>query len=148
VEVFARVTAAAETLLRRELPKLLDGTATLEPQDLTKGSYFGGRKPDDGRIDWTQPARAIHDLVRAVAPPYPGAFTELKGKRLAILRTRLAPGKVLGTRSALVASELGLHAAGGDGKALEVLALEYDGHPMPPRAFCDNIRFGIHFPDP
>jgi len=148
VEVFARVTTAAETLLKRELPKLLDGTAILAPQDLSQGSYYGGRKPDDGRIDWTQPVRAIHDLVRAVAPPYPGAFTQIGGKRLAILRTRLAPGRDLGTRSALVASELGLHAAGGDGKALEVLALEYEGRPMPPRAFCDNIGFGIHFPDP
>jgi len=147
VEVFARVTTAAEGVLRRELPRLLDGTAILVSQDLSQGSYYGGRKPEDGRIDWTQPARAIHDLVRAVAPPYPGAFTQLGGKRLAILRTRLAPGKVLGTSSALACSELGLHAAGGDGKALEVLALEYDGRPMPPRAFCDNIGFGIHRPD-
>jgi len=148
VEVFARVTAAAETVLKRELPKLLDGTAVLTPQDLSQGSYYGGRKPDDGRIDWNQPARAIHDLVRAVAPPYPGAFTQLRGKRLALLRTRLAPGMNLGTPSAIVASERGLYATGGDGKALEVLSLEYDGHPMPPRAFCDNIGFGTHRPDP
>lgn len=148
VEVFERVTAAAEAVLRRELPKLLAGTATLTPQDLAKGSYYGGRKPEDGRIDWTQPAKAIHDLVRAVAPPYPGAFTHVGGRRLRILRTRLAPARALGVRSALVAGAEGLHAAGSDGKALEIVALEVDGIPMPPRSFCDNIGFGPHFPDP
>lgn len=148
VDVFARVTHAAETVLKRELPRLLDGTAILAPQDLSQGSYYGGRKPEDGRIDWTQPARAIHDLVRAVAPPYPGAFTSVEGKGLRILRTRLAPSRALGTRSALVAEAAGLFAAGGDGKALEILALEVDGKPVGPRGFCDNIGFGPHFPDP
>ena len=148
VDVFARVTAAAEATLRRELPKLLDGTATLSPQDLSKGSYYGGRKPEDGRIDWTQPAKAIHDLVRAVSPPYPGATTRVAGQQLRVLRTRLAPGTTLGPRSALVATADGLYAAGGDGQALEILELEVDGNPIAPRGFCDNIGFGPHIPDP
>jgi methionyl-tRNA formyltransferase len=38
------------------------------------GSYFGGRKAEDGRIDWSRPAAEVHNLIRAVAPPYPGAF--------------------------------------------------------------------------
>jgi methionyl-tRNA formyltransferase len=71
------VTVAAEIVLHRSLPSLVDGTAALKPQDLSKGGYFGGRKPEDGRIDWSRPAREIHDLVRAVAPPYPGAHTPL-----------------------------------------------------------------------
>jgi methionyl-tRNA formyltransferase len=144
VEVFGRVTAAAAGLLWRELPKLLDGTATLTPQDLSQGSYYGGRKPEDGRIDWAQPARAIHDLVRAVAPPYPGAFTTFRGKTLRILRTRLAPGKAAGARSALVVAPDGLYAAGGDANAVEILELDYDGTAMPPGTFCDNIGLGIH----
>src|SRR5207344_2818597 len=36
-EVFAHVTDAAEALLRRELPRLLDGSATLTAQDLASG---------------------------------------------------------------------------------------------------------------
>jgi methionyl-tRNA formyltransferase len=97
LDVFRKVTVASELVLHRSLPSLLAGTARLAPQDLAAGSYFGGRKPEDGRIDWSQPARRIHDLVRAVAPPYPGAFTDLDGGRLRILRTRVldeatAPG--------------------------------------------------------
>jgi methionyl-tRNA formyltransferase len=88
-EVFDKVTHAAEQTLERALPQLVAGTAPRVPQDLAQGAYFGGRKPEDGRIDWLQPARRIHDLVRAVAPPYPGAYTEIGGRRMVILRTRV-----------------------------------------------------------
>jgi methionyl-tRNA formyltransferase len=87
-EVFARVTNAAEAILKRSLPSLVAGTALLKPQDLSKGSYFGARKPEDGRIDWSKSAQEIHNLVRAVAPPFPGAFTD----GLKIFRTRILPG--------------------------------------------------------
>ena len=85
-DVFAKVTGAAERVLRRSLPKLVDGSAVLRAQDLSRGGYFGGRRPEDGRIDWSAPAKRVHDLVRAVAPPYPGAFTEVEGARLRVLR--------------------------------------------------------------
>ena len=88
-QVFDKVTHAAAAMLDQVLPGLVAGTAPRTAQDLRQGSYFGGRKAEDGRIDWLQPARRIHDLVRAVAPPYPGAFTDVGGYRLAILRTRV-----------------------------------------------------------
>ena len=74
VEVFHRMTDAAEAVLNRCLPSLAAGNASMRENDLTKGSYYGRRRPDDGRIDWSKPAQEIHDLVRAVAPPFPGAF--------------------------------------------------------------------------
>src|SRR5262249_5467118 len=74
VDVFNKVTAAAATVLDRSLPALVAGTAVRHPQNLSVGSYYGGRRPEDGRIDWTQSASAVHNLVRGVAPPYPGAF--------------------------------------------------------------------------
>ncbi|MDK9725477.1 MAG: formyltransferase [Sterolibacteriaceae bacterium MAG5] len=86
-EVFGKVTIAAEMALDRVLPQLIAGTAPHVMPDLKAGSYFGGRKPEDGRIDWTQPAQAVHNLVRAVAPPYPGAFCDLPGGRVRVLRT-------------------------------------------------------------
>jgi methionyl-tRNA formyltransferase len=89
IEVFNKVTVAAEIALERSLPKLIDGTAELRAQGLAQGSYFSGRKPEDGRIDWSRPARDIHNLVRAVAPPYPGAFADIAGVRVRILRTRV-----------------------------------------------------------
>jgi methionyl-tRNA formyltransferase len=50
--------------------------------NLAQGSYFGRRKPEDGRIDWRAAAQQIHALIRAVAPPFPGAFTDLPAGRL------------------------------------------------------------------
>lgn len=88
-EVFTKVMVAGEICLDRALPALIAGTATLTPQDLSQGAYFGGRTAEDGRIDWRQPARRIHDLVRAVTHPYPGAFSDLPGGRLHLWRTRV-----------------------------------------------------------
>ena len=87
--VSLKVAEAAQQVLKRSLPKLIAGTAAARALDLTQGSYFGRRRPEDGRIDWRQGARAVHDLVRAVAPPFPGAFTEVNGCRLAVLETRI-----------------------------------------------------------
>ena len=75
VEVFRKVTVAAEMALHRCLPALIAGTAPHRPQDLSAGSYFGRRTARDGAIDWRAGARAAHNLIRAVAPPYPGAYT-------------------------------------------------------------------------
>jgi methionyl-tRNA formyltransferase len=97
-DVFAKVTVAAETVLARSLPGLIAGTAARRPQPIEPGQYFGRRRPEDGRIDWGWPARQIHNLVRAVAPPFPGAFADVGGQRWAIHRTRVvdrttAPGR-------------------------------------------------------
>lgn len=84
-EVFEKVTCAAEIVLSRSLPKLIQNTAKEIPLDLPTGSYFSGRKPEDGRIDWQASAWQIHNLIRAVAPPYPGAFADIGGTRLRVL---------------------------------------------------------------
>jgi methionyl-tRNA formyltransferase len=88
-EVFAKVTVAAETILARSLEPLVHGRAPRRPQPLETGQYFGRRRPEDGRIDWHWPARRIHDLVRAVAPPFPGAFARVGAEQWQIHRTRL-----------------------------------------------------------
>jgi methionyl-tRNA formyltransferase len=87
LQVFQKVTVAAEMALNACLPNLLAGRAKALKQDLSKGGYFVGRKAEDGVIDWSQSAQAIHNLVRAVAPPYPGAMTQLMGKPMRILQT-------------------------------------------------------------
>ena len=76
-EVFAKVTAAAAATLKGVLAQLLNGEVPRRPNNLSEGSYFGGRKPEDGRIDWTQTAGQVYNLIRAVAPPYPGAFSDI-----------------------------------------------------------------------
>jgi len=87
VEVFRKVCVAAEVALNRCLPALLAGTAPHIAQDLRTGSYFAGRSARDGAIDWRRGAVAAHNLIRAVAPPYPGAYSEAEGLSLRILRS-------------------------------------------------------------
>jgi methionyl-tRNA formyltransferase len=89
-EVFQKVTVAAEMALNDVLPALLAGKAKAVKQDLSKGAYFGGRKAEDGIINWSQSALEIHNLVRAVAPPYPGAMTQVMGKSMRILQTLIS----------------------------------------------------------
>ena len=96
-EVFDKVTVAAEIALYDVLPALIDGTAPRTPQNLALGRYFGGRRPEDGRIDWTKSAADVHNLVRAVAPPYPGAFTDTPVGRLVVNRTRVATSSTVGS---------------------------------------------------
>jgi methionyl-tRNA formyltransferase len=94
VEVFRKVTVAAELLLDRVLPSLLAGSAPHTPQDEAAASVFGRRSARDGAIDWRRGARAAHDLIRAVAPPYPGAFSRAAGMRLAIARSLPGPAQL------------------------------------------------------
>jgi methionyl-tRNA formyltransferase len=88
-DVFAKVSQAAVSVIDQVLPGLLKGTVPRKANELQKGSYFGGRKPADGQIHWNQTAKQVHDLVRAVAPPYPGAFTDHEGKAMIVARTSL-----------------------------------------------------------
>jgi methionyl-tRNA formyltransferase len=104
--LLARMTAAAGQLFRETYPQLRRGQAPRLVQDHTRSSYFGGRRPVDGKIDWRQPATAIYNLMRAVTHPYPGAFTGLGGRKLFIWNGRAmaaplaapdAPGRITAT---------------------------------------------------
>lgn len=140
-EVFAKVTVAAEITLDRCLPALLAGRAAMREQDQSQASYFGGRRPEDGRIDWRASARTVHNLVRAVAPPYPGAFTEAGGAMLRILRTLpMDDAPEPGVPPALLLRGSWLAARCGDGRLLRVLAAEHDGRPLDAQTFGE--RFG------
>lgn len=134
-EVFQKVTVAAELTLARALPQLIAGAAPSIPLDLKSGSYFSGRKPEDGRIDWNKPARDVYNLIRAVAPPYPGAFMEFGERTVVIARARIAvlapwqrdeellrsPG-----RMALI-TNTPPRVVCGDGQCIEILELIADG---------------------
>jgi methionyl-tRNA formyltransferase len=123
-EVFDKVTVAAELTLDGVLPDLIGGSAPRRPQRLIEGSYFGGRKPEDGVIDWSKSATEIHNLVRAVAPPYPGASTTLAGKPARILRTRVLDAACSARTASLGVENGRLVAHCGGGGALAVLELE------------------------
>jgi methionyl-tRNA formyltransferase len=144
VEVFRKVTVAAELVLHRCLPALIAGTATHRRQDLAAGSYFGGRSARDGAIDWRRGVRAAHNLIRAVAPPYPGAFTEAEGTPLRILRSLPVTAPAAVPLAAAGAPVLrwhagALHALCHDG-ALKVLQFEFGADISSAEGF--HRRFG------
>ena len=103
---------------REVLTGLIAGTLVARPQDHARATAFPRRRPEDGRIDWAAPARSVRDLVRAVAAPYPGAFTTLSDQTIHVWRARLSdlwgdggaqPGEVL------IVDEAGAHVACGSG---------------------------------
>jgi methionyl-tRNA formyltransferase len=135
--VFNKVTVAAELVLDRCLPQLLAGTLQLTPQDFTKASYFGGRRPEDCKINWYQSARAIHNLVRGVAPPYPGAFAQLDSKPLRVLRTFIEGGRRPRSAESGMYQEHGMLLADcGEATVLRVLACELEGAALDARRFA------------
>jgi methionyl-tRNA formyltransferase len=85
LKLYGKLCDAAAALLDEMLPLIETGRAPRRPQDVAKGSYYGGRRPEDGRIDWRFPAEKIYNLIRAVTEPYPGAYCLLPdGSRLMI----------------------------------------------------------------
>ena len=127
LEVQRRVTAAAVAILARRIEELKAGTAAARPQDEAAATRFGRRRPEDGRIDWSRPAREVHDLVRAVTHPFPGAFTELFGPRTFVWRTRLPGLAAHDTFPGQIRAEEGrLHVACGDDRYVEILRLQPD----------------------
>jgi UDP-4-amino-4-deoxy-L-arabinose formyltransferase/UDP-glucuronic acid dehydrogenase (UDP-4-keto-hexauronic acid decarboxylating) len=107
-------------LIREFHPLIAAGCAPRRAQDLAQGSYYGRRRPEDGRVDWRWPARRIANLVRAVTHPYPGAFCFFAGRKLLIWQaavvaeagTRSEPGTVIAVR------EDGVEVAAGEGALL------------------------------
>lgn len=79
------------------------GIVPRKQQDHSRATSFPRRRPEDGRIDWTLPARSIFNLVRAVARPYPGAFTNSANKTITVWKSKIVseektadlPGTVL-----------------------------------------------------
>ena len=139
--VFDKVTAAAEQVLDDALPALIAGTAPRRPQDVSAARYFGARRAEDGTIDWTRDAATIHNLVRAVAPPYPGALTTLDGAPARVLSTRVLDASAAPVENPVIEVRDGaIVARCGGGGTLAVLALEVGGTP------CDapslRARFG------
>jgi methionyl-tRNA formyltransferase len=136
-EVMARVVEAAQRVLDRQLSALLLGTAPRHSQDAVQATYFGGRKPEDGRIDWSWPSLKIFNLVRAVTRPFPGAFADLSdGRRLVVWWAELEsrqgkPGEVLQQQPLIIAT--------GDG-ALRITDLEWRSAPTADNASCNTTR--------
>ncbi len=102
LSLYRKLENAAREMLDDVLPHVRYGNIVKTPQALEHGSYFGGRRPEDGRIDWGMPAKDIYNLIRAVTRPYPGAFGYIDTEKIlfwwakpgAAGHTCLSPGEI------------------------------------------------------
>lgn len=85
VSLYHKNCVVTERMLMRQLPRILDGTARGRAQPASGATWLPRRRPENGGIRWGAPAARISDLVRALAPPYPGAFTTLDGSTVRVL---------------------------------------------------------------
>jgi UDP-4-amino-4-deoxy-L-arabinose formyltransferase/UDP-glucuronic acid dehydrogenase (UDP-4-keto-hexauronic acid decarboxylating) len=99
-----KLASEAGELLNELLPKILENRAERIPQDQSAASYFSGRGPEDGEIDWHRNAASVRNLVRAVTRPYAGAFSFLGNRKCIFWHVTPAetsrdavPGTVLST---------------------------------------------------
>src|SRR6266481_2671890 len=105
--LYRKLVPLGVELINEMHPRIVAGNPPRRKMDISKGSYFGRRKPEDGRIDWQWPARRIFNLVRAVTHPYPGAFCFAGGRKLLVWEVRIAtetgrrgaPGEIVGKNS-------------------------------------------------
>jgi methionyl-tRNA formyltransferase len=127
--LFRKLVPLGAELVREFHPLIVAGVAPRRAQDLKAGSYFGARRPEDGRIDWRWTARRVFNLVRAVTHPYPGAFCEAGGRKMFVWEARIASesggqgeaGRIVGMREGGA-----VEVAAGEGSVL-VLRAQLEG---------------------
>src|SRR6266446_3267507 len=130
LSLYRKIVPLGVELIREFHPMIVTHRAPRRPQNLAAGSYFGRRRPEDGRIDWRWPARRIFNLVRAVTHPYPGAFCWLNRRKLFVWESRIAaeagrrgaPGEIVSTAGGA------LEVAAGEGSLL-ITRAQLDGAP-------------------
>ena len=147
-QAFRKVLPCARRILERQLDALLAGNVRETPQDESQATYFRGRTPEDGRINWTQTSAQLFNLIRAVTAPYPGAFTGIGGARLTIwwaetdspaIRQLALQSQTRPTQPGEILSITPLIVATGDG-ALELTRVEWRGANAP------EVHVGMRFP--
>lgn len=90
-------------LLLQVLDRIKLNTLNPVEQDVSSGSYYTRRYPEDGAIYWHRMSdREVFNLVRALVPPYPGAFTYYQGKKILILKTSLLNENIHGVPGRIV----------------------------------------------
>lgn len=135
-QLTARLAELGAELLVKTVEDVAAGTASPVPQDESRSCYAPMLSKELSPIDWTQPARRIHDQARGLYP-WPAAAAELDGVRCKVLRTKLT-GETDRRPAGTVAQadKKGLKIVCGDGIILEIGELQPDGKkPMAAAAF-------------
>ncbi|ORM74142.1 bifunctional UDP-glucuronic acid oxidase/UDP-4-amino-4-deoxy-L-arabinose formyltransferase [Pantoea wallisii] len=109
-----KLVACASQLLEGALPAMKRGDIAATAQNHSEATVVGRRTPEDGRINWTLPAQAVNNLVRAVTDPWPGAFAFAGTVKFTVWKARVhndvaaaKPGTVLSVEPFLIACGTG-----------------------------------------
>ncbi|MFJ4658056.1 methionyl-tRNA formyltransferase [Nocardia sp. NPDC088792] len=89
------------------LRALESGTAEWQPQNKAERTYFHKRSDRDSRIDWSWDAVDLERFVRALAAPYPPAFSFYRGERVEVLAARVSEARYGGTPGRVIVQEDG-----------------------------------------
>jgi methionyl-tRNA formyltransferase len=139
--LYRKLVPLGVELITEMHPKIVAGAAPRRKMDIAKGSYFGRRKPQDGRIDWQWPARRIFNLVRAVTHPYPGAFCFVGGRKLLVWEAKIgAENGTLGEPGRVVreTADGALEIAAGEGSViLKIAQFEGGAEGIAREALCE-----------
>jgi methionyl-tRNA formyltransferase len=125
-----KLAVVARELLLEAIPPLANGTAPRIAQDHARATYFGGRRPEDGAIDWRAPAECVRNLIRAVTDPWPGAFTALRERRLFVWWAEIAPLDVPRAPGELFFDRDGAPCIAAGERALELSRVAWAGEPI------------------
>jgi methionyl-tRNA formyltransferase len=126
IELGQRLAAMGADLLVETMAGLAAGTLVAEKQDAAQATLAPMLKKEDGRIDWSRSAPAIHNRVRGLQP-WPGACTKFRGQTLHVWRSRVAHLDAAGGNAcATIASLKPLVVKCGEG-ALELLEVQLEG---------------------
>ncbi|MGP0091100.1 MAG: methionyl-tRNA formyltransferase [Xanthobacteraceae bacterium] len=92
-DLLTKAFAACAETLHKALQLIAAGKAPRVPQSSIHpvGFYCGKRRSGDERIDWSWPAERLHNFIRGVAPPGPGARTNLGDRQFALLKSEPVP---------------------------------------------------------
>jgi methionyl-tRNA formyltransferase len=148
--VYRKVAAAGAGMLRAHLAALLEGTAPRRPQGPADGPALPKRTPRMGITDWNRSARSVHDWIRALTEPYPGAFTWWGDRKVMLwssagaadtgdTATAASPGDVLG------GDARGIRVATAGGSILVTVMSEAGSPPEPASAWA--LRSGLRAGD-
>lgn len=122
-----RLAALGAGLLADTVAQLAQGTARRTPQDAAQATYAPMLSRELSRMDWSRPARALHNQVRGLIP-WPAATAELDGVRCKLLATAVAEETSAAAPGTVVqADKHGLKIVCGAGSVLEVKELQPDG---------------------
>ena len=88
-EVYKAVCESLKLGLKKCVPNLYSGKFKRIPQNHDEATFLLIRRPEDGRIDWGADGREVYNLIRAVAHPYPGAFSTYEGEKIIFRRASI-----------------------------------------------------------